>query len=88
MATGSILVYAYILIYCFKELGFENEGFEVESFFRRGLHPSEITLRYLTGQADFQTKVNKKIGHRERGGRREKFSHELTRIGTNFLNAD
>ena len=30
MATGSILVYAYILIYCFKELGFENEGFEVE----------------------------------------------------------
>ena len=34
VATGSILVYAYILIYCFKELGFENEGFEVESFFR------------------------------------------------------
>jgi len=27
VATGSILVYAYILIYCFKELGFENEGF-------------------------------------------------------------
>ena len=23
----SILVYVYILIYCFKELGFENEGF-------------------------------------------------------------
>ena len=34
VATGSILVYAYILIYCIKELGFENEGFEVESFFR------------------------------------------------------
>ena len=33
VATGSILVYAYILIYCFKELGFENEGFEVEIFF-------------------------------------------------------
>jgi len=32
VATGSILVYAYILIYCFKELGFENEGFEVEIF--------------------------------------------------------
>jgi hypothetical protein len=29
----SILVYAYILIYCFKELGFENEGFEVERVF-------------------------------------------------------
>ena len=35
VATGSILVYAYILIYCFKELGFENEGFEVEIFFSR-----------------------------------------------------
>ena len=34
VATGSILVYAYILIYCFKELGFENEGFEVERVFR------------------------------------------------------
>ena len=34
VASESILVYAYILIYCFKELGFENEGFEVESFFR------------------------------------------------------
>ena len=32
-ASESILVYAYILIYCFKELGFENEGFEVEIFF-------------------------------------------------------
>jgi len=36
----------------------------------------------------FQTQVNKKkrlkrIYHRERGGRRKKFSHELTRIGTN-----
>jgi len=34
VATGSILVYAYILIYYTKNRGFENEGFEVESFFR------------------------------------------------------
>jgi hypothetical protein len=34
VATGSILVYAYILIYCFKNQAFEKEGFEVESFFR------------------------------------------------------
>ena len=32
VATGSILVYAYILIYCFKELGFENEGFKNHGF--------------------------------------------------------
>ena len=39
VATGSILVYAYILIYYTKNRGFENQwflkvGFEVESFFR------------------------------------------------------
>ena len=34
VATGSILVYAYILMYYTKNRGFENEGFEVESFFR------------------------------------------------------
>ena len=34
VATGSILVYAYILINYTKNRGFENEGFEVESFFR------------------------------------------------------
>ena len=36
VATGSILVYAYILIYCFKELGFENEGFEDQWFLKGG----------------------------------------------------
>jgi len=30
----SILVYAYILIYCFKELGFENEGFGGGSYLK------------------------------------------------------
>jgi hypothetical protein len=30
--------------------------------FNHGFHPSEITLRYLTGQAEFQTKLNKKLG--------------------------
>ncbi len=34
VATGSILVYAYILMYYTKNRGFENEGFKVESFFR------------------------------------------------------
>ena len=34
VVTGSILVYAYILMYYTKNRGFENEGFEVESFFR------------------------------------------------------
>ena len=28
LGDRSILVYAYILMYCFKELGFENEGFK------------------------------------------------------------
>ena len=28
----SILVYAYILIYCFKNYGFEDEGFGNEGF--------------------------------------------------------
>ena len=35
VATGSILVYAYILMYYTKNRGFENGGFEVESFFRQ-----------------------------------------------------
>ena len=42
MATGSILVYAYILIYCFKELGFEKEGFEVEIFLFLATENAEI----------------------------------------------
>ena len=33
VATGSTLVYAYILMYHIKKLGFENEGFEVERVF-------------------------------------------------------
>jgi hypothetical protein len=36
VATGSILVYAYILIYCFKHRGFENEGFENRGFENHG----------------------------------------------------
>ena len=32
MAAGSILVYAYILIYYIKNLGFENRGFLKEGF--------------------------------------------------------
>ena len=31
-----ILVYAYILMYCFKELGFENEGFENRGYLKEG----------------------------------------------------
>jgi hypothetical protein len=32
IASESILVYAYILMECFKNQGFLNEGFEVEIF--------------------------------------------------------
>ena len=32
VATGSILVYAYILIYYTKNRGFENEGFKNHGF--------------------------------------------------------
>ena len=45
----NILVYAYILIYCFKKLGFENEGFEVESFFRPPITKFEGPCLRLAG---------------------------------------
>jgi len=32
VATGSILVYAYILMYYTKNQGFENQGFENDGF--------------------------------------------------------
>ena len=32
VATGSILVYAYILMYCFKHRDFVNDGFKNHGF--------------------------------------------------------
>ena len=52
VATGSILVYAYILIYCFKELGFENEGFEVEIFLFLATEGTEDTEGAGLGTAE------------------------------------
>ena len=37
VATGSILVYAYILMDCFKHRDFVNDGFENHGFLAGGL---------------------------------------------------
>jgi hypothetical protein len=48
-ASESILVYAYILIYCFRSHGFFSEGFENKGFRIRG----PATLRNFAGAGRF-----------------------------------
>ena len=46
---GSILVYAYILMYYTKNRGFENEGFEVEIFLFFATESTDAVLSVVEG---------------------------------------
>ena len=73
MATGSILVYAYILIYYTKNRGFENQWFLKGDLGVRGFLVEDLRIN---GFLDADTKRHKTTDYRQKT---EKISTRITR---------